>query len=259
MKIHTLGTGAGTQPYEVCHHVCTAIETERGLYFIDAGECGAYTAHINGVNLLKTKAVFITHPHMDHVGGLGNLLWYIRKVGNVKKQQLTEKDSIEIFTPCLDSVEGFMTILKNTEGGFDCRHKHNIHKYSDGLIFDNGDIKVTAVHTNHMPQTDGEYQSYSFTVECENKTIVFSGDMRLEDINEIVPQKCDAFFVETGHNQIEDIRDELRKYNKTVEKVMFTHNGSYIFKDYEGAEKRIEVVFGINGGTVCRDGQTFEF
>lgn len=259
MKIHTLGTSAGTQPFEMCHHVCTAIETKDSLYFIDAGECGAYTAHINGINLLKTKAIFITHPHMDHVGGLGNLLWYIRKVDIVNKKILTEKDSIEIFTPCLESVKGFMTVLENTEGGFECAYSHNTHEYKEGIIFDNGEIKVTAKHTNHMPQKDGKYQSYSFTVECEGKTIVFSGDMRLEDIDEILPEKCDVFFVETGHHQIEEICAELVKRKKTVGKVMFTHNGGYIFRDYESAEKRVTSAFGKNGGEVCRDGCTYEF
>ena len=259
MKIHTLGTSAGTQPYPQCHHVCTAIETEKSLYFIDAGECGAYTAHNMGVDLLKTKAIFITHPHMDHVGGLGNLLWYIRKVDVISRQVLTEADCVEIFTPCVESVEGFMTVLRNTEGDFKCRYSHNINKYSDGVIFSNGEVKVTAHHTNHMPQKNGEYQSYSFTVECEGKTLVFSGDMRLENIIEIMPEKCDAFFVETGHHQIEDIAAEMKKCGKKADKVMFTHNGSYIFKDYDSAEKRVKAAFGEDCGVVCRDGQTFEF
>ncbi len=259
IKIHTLGTASGTQPYPQCHHVSTAIETETSLYFIDAGECGAYTAHNTGVDLLKTKAIFITHPHMDHVGGLGNLLWYIRKVGIVKKSGLTHNENINIFSPCKETVDGFMSVLKNTEGGFKCDYTHNSTLYADGIIYDNGEIKVTAKHTNHMPQKDGKYQSYSFTIQCEGKTIVFSGDMRLEDIDYILPKECDAFFVETGHHQIEDIKDEIIRFGKSVKRVMFTHNGGYIFRDYPSAEKRVKDAFGENGGVICKDGCTYNF
>ena len=258
MKIHTLGTSAGTQPYNGFHHTSIALETEKSLYFFDAGECCGYTAHLCGIDLLRTKAIFISHPHMDHVGGLGNLLWYIRKVGIVRKEPLWDNNNnIDIFTPCIDTVDGFMTVLKNTEGDFRCDYTHTAHKFSDGLLFDNGDIKVTATHTNHMPKKNGEYTSYSFRIECEGKVVVFSGDMRLEDIKDIVPENCTAFLVETGHHQIEDICDELKKEKKNVENLFFVHHGGYIIRDPENAVIRAENAFD-GPVTICRDGKTYE-
>lgn len=256
MKIHTLGTSAGTQPFPGFHHTSTAIETGKGLYFIDTGECCAYTAHVNGVDLMKTKAVFLTHPHMDHVGGLANLLWYIRKLGFVRKQPLTKDDSIYIYTPCRATVDGVMKLLENTEGHFSVEHSHVICDTDENMCFDNGDVRVTACHTDHMPPENGRYTSFSYTVEAEGKTVVFSGDTRLEDYERTVPGKCDALFVETGHHQIEDVCGALKKYNKRIGKLFFTHNGGYIMQDPAAAEERVKKAFG-GSFAVCRDGDSF--
>ena len=253
MKIHTLGTSAGTQPIEGFHHTSTAIETQNGLYFFDAGECAAYTAHIHGIDLLRTKAIFLTHPHMDHVGGLGNLLWYIRKVDIVRKNVLTEKDNIDIFTPCPETVDGFMQVLRHTEGDFVCRYRHTVHPVREGVLFDNGELCVTAVHTTHMDNG----LSFAFRVECEGKTVVLSGDMRSEDMEHILPAHCDAFLVETGHHQIEEIVEKINRYGKTVEKLLFTHNGGYIMRDIGTARQRVMAAFG-ERGIICTDGMSFD-
>ena len=257
MKLYTLGTSAGTQPVEGFHHTSTALETNGCVYFFDAGECCAYTAHLCGLDLLKTRAIFITHPHMDHVGGLGNLLWYIRKVCRVTGSPLSSGGNIDIFTPCTESVDGFFTVLKNTEGNFQTDHTHTVRKFADGVIYCDENIKVTANHTLHMPENNGAFQSFSFTVECEGKTVVFSGDMRLEDIERIVPENCDAFFAETGHHRLETVCQALDEAGKNIKKIFFIHNGGYIMRDYPAAVRFLNELRG-DGAVICRDGNIYE-
>lgn len=257
MKIHTLGTSSGTQPYEGFRHTSIAVETGNNLYFLDAGESGAYTAHLMGLDLLRTRAIFLSHPHMDHVGGLGNLLWYIRKVGIVRKEALLSGDNIDIFTPCTETVEGFMKVLSHTEGNFRTCHTHAVHEYGEGIIYSDAFVTVTAVRTHHIPEENGKPMSYAFRLSGEGKTVVFSGDMRLEDIDAILPDECDVFMVETGHHQIEDICHEIKRLNKRVGRLFFVHHGGYIIRDVEGAKKRAYEAFGENA-VITRDAQTYE-
>ena len=84
MKIYFLGTCAGTEPMPDRKHASVAIECGDAIYWFDAGEGCSYTAHNMGLDLLRVKKIMISHTHMDHVGGLGNLLWNIRKLSSVK-------------------------------------------------------------------------------------------------------------------------------------------------------------------------------
>ena len=77
MKIHFLGTCAGTEPIPGRQHMSFVIESNGALYWFDAGEGCSRTAYLNGLDLMGVKAVFISHPHMDHTGGLANLIWTI--------------------------------------------------------------------------------------------------------------------------------------------------------------------------------------
>jgi len=132
MKLHFLGTCAGTEPMPDRNHQSFAIETNGALYWFDAGAHCSATAHLMGLDLLSVKKVIISHTHMDHVGGLGNLFWDIRKLKHVKNQE-TKFDEITLYIPEMETWEGFSKILRNTEGGFNGMKTVGIYdKYNYG-------------------------------------------------------------------------------------------------------------------------------
>lgn len=259
MKIHTFGTASGIEPNEGFHHTCLAIETDNGLYFIDVGELGAYTAHLCGVDLLKTRAVFITHPHMDHVGGLGNLLWYIRKLCYARKTK-TRSPNIDICTPETQVYDATMMLLKNTEGDFICDHTHTCIKVSDKFAYRSldGELSVTARHTHHMERRDHEFRSYAYTVYCENKKLIFMGDMRLEDIKKVVPASgADALFVETGHYSAASVAQAVKDAEINIGTLYFVHHGKSIRNRIPEALEAIKEIYEGNV-IITEEGHSYE-
>ena len=80
IKINFLGTCSGTEPMRDMHHSSLIIDINGKLLWFDAGENAAYRAHTSGIDIMKTKALFVSHPHIDHIGGLANLLCCINKL-----------------------------------------------------------------------------------------------------------------------------------------------------------------------------------
>lgn len=259
IRLHILGSCSGTEPFSGRHHTSVALELDNSLYFLDAGECCSYTAHLKGLDLLKTKAIFVSHCHMDHVGGLGNLLWNIRKL-SVVKRQLPEASEINVYIPQLESYEGIWQTLQYTEDHFRCAYGHQGNQITDGLMFEEkaDELSVDAVHNHHLPHQEGEpWRSFSFRIACQGNMIFYSGDTQLEDLAVTVPQHCDVLLMETGHHRVKQVCEFLKGTGKHIGKLVFIHHGVEVLQDPEEARREAKAYWG-EEAVVTEDGDTID-
>lgn len=209
MKITVLGSGHGVPE---AHKQCTSILFEVGgsYYFIDAGcdismELANRRIHPNGV-----KAIFITHPHTDHINGLYSflsLLGWCYTESNPKMYVPNEKCALLVH----QYLEAF---------GWKLRPEQKLALVREGVIFDDGSFKVTAFATQHCPD------SHAFLIEAEGKRVLCSGDLCRPAIDFPPVDDLDVAILEGAHFNVTEYADILK--NRSVKSVYINHYGNYI-------------------------------
>ena len=254
IRIRFLGTCSGTEPMPGMHQCSLLFEIGGALYWFDAGESCSHTAHTMGIDLLSVSDIFISHPHIDHVGGLANLLWTIRKLWT-RTKQLPRYGDVTVYTPCLKTMEGVMIILGQGENHYSCPYRTVSKRITDGVLLETDDVKVTALHNNHLSKGEDGWQSFSFCMEAEGKKVIYSGDIRsLDDIAVWLDDGCDLLLMETGHHDPESICKALQ--GSRVRGLRFLHNGRTILYDYEGTLDACRKI--IPSVAISNDRDTFE-
>jgi ribonuclease BN (tRNA processing enzyme) len=183
-RVITLGTRSGPTPDLHRAQSANLLVTNGAAYVIDAGDGVSRRLIRLGVSFRDISNIFITHPHSDHTGGLGSLMMWLYDRGDPKKV-------VGIYGPpgTVASVQGllqFLTVNAEIRISDGTRTVPATKLFSskdtgEGLVFQDANIKVTAVENTHFhfpPGSPGygKYRSYAYRFDAVDRSVVFTGD-----------------------------------------------------------------------------------
>jgi ribonuclease BN (tRNA processing enzyme) len=181
-RLITLGTTAGPPPRAHRAQSSNLLIVNGTLYVVDAGDGVARRIAKAGVNVRDVGTIFITHHHDDHTAGLGTLMsvaWDNQRTKpiNVYGPPRTEdlvKAAVQYFTISAE--------IRIADGGRTIPISQLFfgHDVGTGVIYQDANIKVTAVENTHFDfhkgPASGKHKSYSYRFDTPDRVIVFTGD-----------------------------------------------------------------------------------
>ena len=167
MELLMLGTSHGVaEPDRFCSG--TLLKVGERLYVIDCGAPVAGLMRRLRLPFSALTAVFITHMHGDHAGGLPGLFTSFTAVmkGDEKLPvYFAEEEAIEPF-------KAWCYAMHTRGKRLDRLDAHTVHP---GPVFDDGVLTVEAIPTEHIAYENAP--SYAFVVTVEGKRLLFTGDL----------------------------------------------------------------------------------
>ncbi|UCE66070.1 MAG: ribonuclease Z [Candidatus Zixiibacteriota bacterium] len=149
------------------------IESDKDALLFDTGDGILRDIISCGLNKDSIEAIFFTHGHFDHMGGLHSLLGFLRMIGR--------KTDLYIFAPenCLEVfsvVENFMKIYSAT-----IPFKVILEKAMPGAKHDFAAITVKPFSVVHCGSIEGQpvmdpLPAVGYRITSNNETVVISGD-----------------------------------------------------------------------------------
>ncbi len=200
----TLGTHGGPVSNPQRSEPANAIVIGRDAYLVDVGDGTAEQLSKARLSVAQVKAVFISHLHFDHIGGLSALLGL--------RNQMSVAGVLEIYGPrgTQALVDGLVAAtVPSAEAGYGFQDKpfadpaNMVHvvEMVDGDIARVGPMQVTARQNSHYSfapgsEMDQRYQSLSFRFDTPERSIAYTGDTGPSTAVEELAAGVDLFVAE---------------------------------------------------------------
>jgi ribonuclease BN (tRNA processing enzyme) len=232
-RIVILGSSSGMpSPSRFCSSVL--LETQKGKYLLDAGEGVSFSISRNRIDFGQIRCIFISHSHVDHLGGLFLLIQMMHLA--------QRKAPLDIYLPAeaQEGVEKFLRTLYLFEEKLSLRL--NLYPIKPNFTFRNQEISINSYLNRHLSGNEQVIteddlpnlkQSFCFVMNLQDKKIVYSGDLESADDLAQIVFDADLLITECMHPRLEGLL-YLMKESK-VKSAVFTH----IPLELEGKEEAI--------------------
>jgi len=220
-SLKCLGTGNG---YPSGHraHSCYLYEFGKTSVMVDCGEPATATFKRLKIDWNIPDAIFISHLHFDHCGGLFMLLQGMYLEHRTKPLKIyMPRDGIDLFQNLLKAA-GFVPEVVNFELGFE--------EISNLTTVSVNDIQITPVLNSHLDsfkqkvsgKYDFKYESFSFLITAGGKKIFHTSDIgSIEDLKPVSEYGVDTLVCELYHVKPEQLFEYLQ--NAKLEKLILVH------------------------------------
>jgi ribonuclease BN (tRNA processing enzyme) len=155
----------------------SVLEVDGRLYVIDCG-LGVTRGFVEAGHALKNlSTILITHHHSDHNLEFGNLIHTAWTSGLNTRVQAYGPKGLAAMWPAFCSLNAFDIATRiDDEGRPPLKPMVEIHEFANGLVFDDGVVRVIALRNLHPPIVDSFALRFEIKRTDGDKTIIFSGD-----------------------------------------------------------------------------------
>lgn len=188
--------GSGNAFNELLGNNSCYIQNNDNLFLID---CGSSVFH----NLLESSIlknikkidILITHTHPDHIGSLGDLIFYCKYALSIKPS---------IYFPDISFLSSLLDLMGVS------KIYYHIYKQNPSISFE----KIDVCHVSSM-------MSYGYILNYENKKIYYSGDSKciptkvlhnLDNIEYFYQDTSSINNENNPHMSLEELTKEIPKY-----------------------------------------------
>lgn len=183
VRIVTVGTRSGPQPDVNRVQSSNLLLVNGAQYLIDAGDGVTRRLIERKTDFRNIDNIFITHHHSDHTGGLGALMGVMLDLLRRKEVNIFGPPGTEFAVAGLIQFLSVSSDIRISDGTHTVLVKDLFkpHDKGVGVIFQDANVKVTAVENTHFhfkagSPSYGKAKSYSYRFDTAERSVVFSGD-----------------------------------------------------------------------------------
>jgi ribonuclease BN (tRNA processing enzyme) len=207
-RLITLGTSGGPPPRAGRAQSSNLLVVNGTLYVVDAGDGVARRLAKARINVRDVGTVFITHHHDDHTAGLGTLMSVAWDNQRTKPIDVYGPPGTEALVEAAVQYFSISAEIRIADGGRTVPIAQVFfgHDVGTGAIYQDANIKVTAVENSHFDFHEGglaaaKHKSYAYRFETPDRVIVFTGDTGASDAVTELARGADLLVTEASSVQ----------------------------------------------------------